>query len=532
MNLPVGVNVSLDHIPEQKLSKFADDLLSLMNLSGVDMGRDTHYDSKEEMELARIKLHKSVFTIDRTIYGCLFCLPGITDFAKQKAVVALLGNPWKKDVPSLLTREQEKEIIHCLVNSLQTNRIFNLFLTLKKERINNTRTRKLILPFILNSNSLDYWSVKYRDKLRLSFEHAWNKRQTGIAKSILWKMFNNTPVTVKEEHILKSLIDVHFKTGYSLKEHNVANIAYECVSFILGNEGAYTLPLLQKFSDAKEDLTKGEGIPKEVLYGLRSTYHPDTEKSLVLELSKDTMTTKEKRLVQKSAKKAGVKVDFDPRNYPVVDLYVYSFEMGLTDDITGALKSKAKKMAQGLPFRFDHIGILVDDSQSMRGSEEQKLRPMATTLATRDLLSFAGKKSTVVMSSGRNCPVGQLIFPSGDSTFAEGLVEVLQEEPDSVFVLSDGYENAPAGRFSETLHLVREIGNNTPIYHINPVAASESKKGMRKLADEIPLMPIHKPEAIGLTLFKAMLEADPRRGITGLVHAALPVFTRRKEVAE
>jgi hypothetical protein len=91
-NLPVKTpSVSLDHIKDKQLSEFTDNIMALMNLSGVDMNRATHYNTKEELEIARQQLHKSVFVVDRSIYGCLFCLPGITDFARQKAVTVMNG---------------------------------------------------------------------------------------------------------------------------------------------------------------------------------------------------------------------------------------------------------------------------------------------------------------------------------------------------------------------------------------------------------------------------------------------------------
>jgi hypothetical protein len=112
------------------------------------------------------------------------------------------------------------------------------------------------------------------------------------------------------------------------------------------------------------------------------------------------------------------------------------------------------------------------------------------------------------------------------------LLIVLEAEPDAVFVISDGYENAPAGRFEEVLHLVRNQAKiDTPVYHLNPVAASESKLGVKQLSKDVSVMAVSNPESIGLTLFISMLESDPKRGIEGIVATALPIFDKKEVTA-
>jgi len=188
------------------------------------------------------------------------------------------------------------------------------------------------------------------------------------------------------------------------------------------------------------------------------------------------------------------------------------------------LKTKAQVASRGIPVRYGKIAILVDISKSMVGSETQPLRPMAVALATRDVLAYSGSKSIAITTSGTQTDIGTLIHPSGDTSLAEGLISLLESEPDAVFIISDGYENTPAGRLSETLTLVRQIGCNTPIYHINPVAAAESGQGVRVLDNRIPVMPINKPEQLSLAMFKAALTSDPSKGLLALMNRVLPLI--------
>ncbi len=515
-NLPTDVPVVLDHFDEKQLTTLADGVMSLLNLSGVDMGRATHYSTKEEMEEARIQLHRNVFEIDRSVYGCIFCLPGVTDFGRMKAVTALLSNPWRGS-DGVLTPQHEISIIDYLLDEIQSNRMFNLFVALKEQRVNNSRTRSIIMKKILNSGLLYLWSIKYRHKLKAILEHVWTVQKTGVIKSILAK--DQDKPSDKERYILDTYIDKY------LNRKTRKLIVYQCISWILGNRiPEQYFPLAKEFEASKADLKAGKNLPDEVLEGIRSTFHKDAGRDEVIETTKGTMTTKKKRLIQKSAKKAGVKVEFDPKRQPMVDLYIYMFEMGSTQEIESAVREKARTLAKTLPFYFDHVGIIVDTSISMSGSKEQKLRPLATALATRDMLAYSGDKATILTSEEKKSAPSWIHFPKGETDLAGALAKMFKSDPDSIFIISDGYENAPAGRVAEVVAIARDIGITTPIYHINPVAAAESKVAIRQLDKEIPVMPIKDPQGFGLTLFKAMLENDPKRGLVSLIGMALPLI--------
>lgn len=511
---------SLSHLNKTQTKQLATDILSLMDISGVDIGRATHYNSKEEIEAASNTLHSNVFAVDRTIYGCIFCIPGVTDFSKQKALRALFGNPVKSGDATALPIEIENRMMEYMLESLQANRIINLFVSCKENKINNARTRKTILRILLNSKMLEWWSVKYRAKLKSVFEHVLNIRTSGIIKSILSQGAGHKIINKENGILTKNVL----KYVNDTKEHFKV---LRCVSFILGNTNEISLPLHKAFNDAKGDLSKGKTLPPEVLEGLRATYHKDVKRAEVIKLTKDTsMSNTQKRLIQKSAQKAGVKVKFDPRKQDLVQLFIYGFEMGFDKEIFSAINAKARKIAKTLPFAYERVAIILDDSNSMRGSDESKMKPYAVAHATASMLGFSGKKSKIITASGRPTmtPDKQIVKPKGETMIAEGLVEALKFEPDAAFVITDGYENAPAGRFSEVMKLVRDIGVHIPIYQINPVASSDSGTGMRRISELVPLMPISRPETIGLTIFKSMLEAEPAKGIEALVTSTLPMI--------
>ena len=211
---------------------------------------------------------------------------------------------------------------------------------------------------------------------------------TGALRSILAK--EDAAWSAKERSMLREHID----RFASLDREKV----YACVSFVLGNDNENRTrgPLLSAFAAAKRDLSAGEKLPPEVLEGIRSVFHKGTPKEEVLRITADRMTKAQRMLVQKRAAAANVDVKMDPADYDAVRLYVYAFEMGMTEAIARALIAKAREAAASFPVRYASIGVLVDASASMMGGADQKLRPMATALAVRDMLQHVGRARVVI----------------------------------------------------------------------------------------------------------------------------------------
>lgn len=503
--------LDLSHIRSLEKAEVGKTFCNFLDIAGTATARGTFYNTKEEQKSAAMEVHTRLFNIDRGIYGMSLLLPGVMDYSRQAGLSQLLDTPY--EAPSVLTSGQEAKLIAYLVRQLPPQRMLKMFGEFRQKRINNARTRKLILRSILNADKLEFWSVKYRSKMRAALEHAWGLKMTGILRSILSK--TSSKHSDKEKRILKSKLEC-FTTADRKGQKNV----HQCVAFILGVEKGLTLPIFKAYYEAREDLEAGKRLPYEVLEGIRSRFHAGKKQTKkVLEITKKNLSKGQKIEMQRKAKKEGVKVDFDPNDYDSVKLYIYAFERGLSRDISKALEKKAKESASGIPIRYGHVGILIDASESMTGHETQALRPIATALATRDMLMAASDKVTVRYSGGDQD--NKLVRPSGETALAEDLVSIVRQGPEAVFIFTDGYENAPAGRLDETVRALRGIGIDTPIYQISPVMAAESK-AIRTLSDEVSALPLSKPETMGLTMVKALMESDTTKGILGVAKLVLP----------
>lgn len=487
---------------------------AFLDVALTSFGRSTHYNTQAAQKIAETVAHDELLALDPGLYALLLGLDGLTDRCRQRGLWHLLASqPMKRSLPSA----RKREVIEHLVRELPPQRLFKTFdsLRAKSGRINNARTRKVILRAVLTARCLQLWVVKYRRKLASALKHAWGQRTTSYLRNAL-----ATPLKQRDE---AQKVALNREIGRFIKPEDQSYV-FECVGFALGIRDKLTLPLLRTFEAAKADLQCGAGLPYEVLEGLRSVYHPDVSKEETLRITREGLTKHQQKTFQKKARKAGVDVRMNARNYTATELYLYAFDVGLDNDVLQALEEKARKAAQFFPTRYDRLGVVIDASRSHEGDKAQPLRPMAVTLATRDTLLRVGKEVYVGYCGGKL--ENGLHRPQGETSLAEVLVTILARKPEAVCIVSDGYENAPAGRVTEVVRALRGIGDTTPIFHLNPVFASEAG-GVRSLDESIPVMPLRGPETLGMSFLRFLVEKDPIQGINMLIQLALRSERRR-----
>lgn len=493
-------------------------VLAYLDTIGTATGRETFYNSRADQEAAETVAHDGCWAVNRGLYAALLALPGVTDRAVQAGILRLLDYPLAPGDPSFLTFEQETRLVGRLARALPPQRLYKLFGQFAAKRVNNRRTRALILRAVLGAGpSLPWRAVKYRAKLRAALRHALG---AGVANGVAKLAAAADPRACPEAKLAK-YVDP-FVPAWANRDE-----VYQCVAFVLGAEraGGFTVPLLKAFAAARTDLTTGSALPVEVLEGLRSRFHKDTPHARVLEMAQaaGTITEGQKLGMQRAAKAAGVEVAFDPARQDMVKLYVYALETGaMTPEIRAALDAKARAAAAALPVRYANVGVVLDASASMAGTGAQKFRPLAVALAMRDVLTASATASAFVESTGTADEFG-MVKPAGDTALAGLLVKALKRNPDAVYLITDGYENAPAGRVDEVLRAVRALGVTAPVFQVSPVTGAEAG-GLRRLSDELAPVPVSRPEAVGLGMVRAALTTDVEAGIRALLALARPMI--------
>ncbi|WP_428261701.1 VWA domain-containing protein [Haliangium sp.] len=491
------------------VARVAEVVGSFLDLAATFHGKATHYNSAAELSAAEASIHQALLELDRGLYAALLTVPGATDRSHLHGVRALLAST--PTGAGLMSVDGERALLYRLVATLPPQRMLKLFAALGDgdggRAVNHARARKLVLRTLLGARKLELWTVKYRGKLRRALTHALGVRTAGILRAILSKQAADR--TAKDDKILAE------ELGRYCRDRRRESV-YECVGFALGaRPERYTVASLQAFAAAKRDLSAGRGLPLEVLEGIRSHYHKEVAPAAVIELCKDAMSRGQRLAVQRKAKAADIEVTVDPTLYDAVKLYLYALEMGVDDAIAQALDDKARRSAAGFPMRYRKVGILVDASRSMAGDHSQQHRPLATVLALRDMLMHTADEAEVRYAGGR--AEGRLVRPEGETGLVGALLDLVRAMPDVVYVLSDGYENAPAGRFAEVVAALDECGVRVPIHHLNPVMAAEAG-GVRALAPgRVPSIPVRGPDGLGLSVLRHLITIDPVRAINALL---------------
>ena len=501
--------------------QYGHDLRAFLDVIGTATGRATHYNSKDEQVAAELKAHEALFRYDRTLYLLLLTLPGTLDRAMQLGLVRVLAD--RQNGGALVNvangEALEEQAIRYLRDNLPVPRMLKTFLMLKEAGVSNQRSRRLVLTALLNRQGLELRAVRYRPKFRDILRHVLGSdRDTGAIRAIVQK--DPRTWTEPDQRFFRERLGRYSdsETGY----------LRDVLCFVLTNartEYSRQTPLIREYFAARINLEHGPNLPLETLDGIRGQYHKDVPRAKVMEIAaqdpkaaKKNLTKGQKLAVQARAEKAGVTVAFDPNQSDAVKLYVYAYERGLTPEIEAALDRQAATAAAGYPYRYGTVGVLVDASRSMMGSGQQSNRPAAIALATRDMLLRTGERAEVYYAGGR--VEGRLVHPEGDTSLADGLVDLLRRGVDIVYVITDGYENSPAGRFAETVRRVRGLGIQTPIVQMSPVLAAEAE-GLRSLTNDGDAIPVSEPKALGQKMFLPLLESDPVEVTKMLVGMAL-----------
>ena len=414
--------------------------------------------------------------------------------------------------------------------------VLRLFIDLKNEKVNNERMRKIILGFIWGQSNLEFYSVKYRNKIAQILKHVYGVKKTSILLSIARKQVinsgifeNDKEISIANESILK------YYNGGSLR-------AFKLLLFLFKKDenvtyGATEFPLLSEYQKAKTDITDVQNVPEEVLLGLISSpkhpqYHTmwatelqrEATKGLIRKNVKVTSVNQQVRQT-KSTAKLGVQKTVDvEKATDFLALYKTGYETTFTPELNVAINKLAeKKKIEG--FFYQSIGIVVDNSASMTGHKaESKNTPRAIADFTAKVL-------------GKSADVATFVKTRDEITdLASSFIELLKSENtarpyDAIFILTDGYENAYDGMTNEVISIWQaESGRSIPIFQISPITSAEMGANVRKLGSGIVTMAINNPVALQPQITARLLEIDTKMWLGNQVRAleAAPVKRTKK----
>lgn len=525
-------------LTQQMLTPIKQSLIDGLTVASGAKSSATYYHSKDEQMTAIKARIREMYGLSKELPLIIASQKGVTGRFISEVLLNEFKNTSNGGACNIVNPIDwydggisDKAILTALKNLGEDNGIpyvLRLFVDLKDSKVNNERMRKIILGYIWGQSNLEFYSLKYRNKIAEVLEHVYGQKMTSILLAIATKQVVAADANImlmgteKELGILKDNLLKYYGGD--------ADIAMRLLMFIFKKENSHIIydsnkfPLLSEYQKAQTDITGVSKVPEEVLLGLISNpkhpqYHSkwadkDQRKTTMALIRKRTEVTSVNQQVRqtKSTERLGVEKTVNLEKVTdFLALYKTGYETSFTNEIIDAIDNLAKKKKiQG--FYYDNIGIVVDQSASMRGnSVESKNTPIAIAQFTAKVLGVSAKTCSIEFADENHTDIA--------SAFIRLLHSENPEKPfNAIFIITDGYENVYDGLTNEVISIWRsESKSNAPVFQLSPITSAEMGADVRKLGKGVVTMTMNNPSAIMPQINARLLEIDTARWLENQV---------------
>ena len=459
--------------------------------------KSTFYNTKKEVINENLKIHEETFSEDRDLYTYLLYFKDSKYYAKKLIIENLLKNSLYKEEMTPENEERIKIEDYLIYKSLMTENIthaLKMLLGLKENKINNSRTSKLILRFLFDRGNTDYICIKYKKKIKDLLIHAIGLKKINI---IINKGDGGT------------LFNKHVKIYKN-------PFAFECISFVFDKDYDYTSKYLLEyikarkiFKENKTSLKIKKGIvPIEVLEGFSSTYNGYIDIKNVYEVANVSSKQKiqRKKVVEKTISE---KVDINYEKYSAYDLIkvLYNGELNADDEIEVLKQLNIKyeelhnESKNYLSLNVDETAFILDCSSSMAGGKDSKLSAFYNSVIMTNILSLG---NNVFYCNGKM--IDNRLYPDGDTNLSESFLEAVENEFKNVVIISDGFENV--GDIEAIYEKLRELNIDINVLHLNPVFSPKNME-FKKLSNNFITLPFNEIKDLKYTKYFNLLNTNP-----------------------
>jgi hypothetical protein len=470
--------------------------------------KGSYYEDENEQLWVMNQLWSELLNHDRTLF-CLLMLLNGTGYSKGSMSHLLLSNPINQDakavVPSGLSFDYETRVIRYNLYKEKTPRALKNLLMLAgnegKTRVNNSRTRKLIIDYIFNRDhkSLDSLAINFKGKLKKLITHALGKYDLHKILSGDEKLFQKWigRVNPNAMTVLCYLFDVALEPD-------------KVYAHFQKIQQVQTLKQYAQVGDVEKFKGCMKGLPYLTVLGYRNTYKLDIEPGDIMEGTK--ISTKQSIQMQSASKRKGAEIKVDYKKQNIYDLYKLLYHKLQTQDY-----DDIDKLEEGIEYVSENIKkldigpvyIVLDASRSMTGNEKRFMHPFLTSLSIITMIENMVGFTYVGGRIEKVTDTAEAIIPTGSSPLWKGLAQAIEEGAKRILVISDGYENTLKGMFDHIYKHYKESGYDFELLHINPVMAADGKTGTtRKLTEDVEPIPVAGHEYLETEIiFRKMVES-------------------------
>ena len=444
------------------------DLVEFLSVACTGTGQRTFYNTRKEQETALASMHQRMLVSDRRIYSLIAGFP-INDRNRQLICENLLASAKQATDLSL-----EDHVIAYVMEQIQFNRVLNMLCELVDNKVNNSRTRRII-RFVWEALIDEYRAIKYRDKVRRLLRHAHIPERSHDGPNADLK------AEIHRWIFGKITKPSQVKYGVKLKARLRARTEYEAV-FSLPFDIARDIAMSQHGKTAEEFTKEFAGTQTKAAKGSATRKETMRAKNVAKEVEVDYLRFDLLELLNRLYR--------SPEEYEV---------------IAPALTAKALEVAGNIQLP-KKVALVVDNSRSSLGSGERLYHPVAIMESVIRVCRALPETEATVFCVGPD--MDPWLRAEGASDLRMPLARALASRPDLVLILSDGYENVRAGSVSQILQTKAVRNSGIGVVHMNPVTAAETKD-VRRLADSLPTYGLLGPAQLPMALLLGQAEADP-----------------------
>ncbi|MCG5219814.1 hypothetical protein [Streptosporangium sp. KLBMP 9127] len=436
-----------------------EDVLLFANAAMAATGQREFRDAGHEQQLSLDFLHRYIHGNYPDVYAAILALD-INDHNAALIIRNVLREP----------RGGDGRLIAWRLTRMSPPRVYRLFQGLRRDGINNRRTRAIIRDWLATRPDLAFDAVKYRSGLKAAVRHA-HVELTGELGDFLFAPRSRT----------------RFET-----------------------------PILEAWRRAHYEKTVLYELPYTVAEGFAARH--GISRATFLERITPRLTRLERLRMTESAGKDGVDTRADLAALPLVRLasYVLSLPAGERGaEHAAALRASAARSAGSRAGTWGSVTAVLDDSFSSYGSPVKRRRPLAVALACHYLLEALAGSYRGLWLSRRADPL--LVRPAGPTPLGHRIIDALEQRPDRLVIVSDGWDNAPPGLAAEVLRVWRrrlDPARKVGIVHLNPVYDAERFE-VRRLSPAVPTAGIRDAEDLP-ALVELAAFAEGRTGLDEL----------------
>ncbi|MER7760344.1 hypothetical protein [Streptomyces sp. NPDC097619] len=460
----------------------ADDVLLFVNAAITATGQREFHGDAGEQRLSLDFLHAYMLGNHRALYAGVLALD-INDHNAVLIIRRLLRTAAEAGPDQ---RRAEGRLIAGRLALLPPQRVYGLFDALRRDGVNNRRTRALVRDWLRARPDLSLDAVKYRGALKRAMRHTHFSPDPG------------------QEELRAFVFAPRGRTRYATPLFEAWRRAHH-------EQGAlYELPFT-----VAEGFAARHGIPRAVF----------------LERIAPRMTRLETLRLQGSAQRHAsatgrrdALLPTDLGRMPLTRLAAYVLGLPLAErrdrraELTDALTAAAARTAGAHRGSWGTVAAVLDDSFSSFGSVTKRRRPLAVALACHHLLAALARPGghTGLWTSGATDAL--LVRPYGTTPLGHRILDALDTGPARLVIVSDGWDNAPAGLAGEVLRVWRtrlDPEGRTSVVHLNPVYDADGFD-VRRLSPTVPTAGIRDAEDLPALVELAQF-AEGRTGLPDLI---------------